>query len=287
MVSRGVYGTMKIGIAGLGLIGGSILKSIKKSTSHQCFGYNRTQKVLEDAKGYLDGTLDEKTLPEMDVVFVCFTPRVTIEYVLRNLKNFKKGAIIADICGIKEFVVDSLERKIKDQGGHFVGCHPMAGKEVSGFKNSSAELFLGASFIVTPTQNTDNSAVNRIKELAVNMGFGSVVCATPPRHDEIIAYTSQLAHIVSNAYVKSPNLSNHCGFSAGSFQDLTRVARLDAAMWTELFLMNKNPLIFELYRLITDLQKYKDALQNDDDKKLQELLEEGNALKLSTLKTIE
>jgi prephenate dehydrogenase len=274
---------MKIGIAGLGLIGGSILKSIKKHTSHECFGYNRTQKVLEEAEAYLDGVLDEITMSEMDVVFVCFTPRVTIDYVLRNLKNFKKGAIIADICGIKQYVVNSLELPLKEKGAHFVGCHPMAGKEVSGFANSSAELFSGASFIITPTETTDNSAINIINKLAVDMGFGSVVRATPHQHDEIIAYTSQLAHIVSNAYVKSPRLKDFRGFSAGSFQDLTRVARLDSNMWTELFLSNKEFLLSELKRLIIDLDKYRTALQNDDRKKLQELLEEGNVLKLSTL----
>lgn len=275
---------MKIGIAGLGLIGGSILKSIKKHTSHECFGYNRTQKVIEEAKSYLDGILDEKTMPEMDVIFACFTPNLTIDYVLKNLKNFRKGAIVADICGIKEFVVDSLEMRLKEHGAHFLGCHPMAGKEVGGFKNSAAELFSGASFIVTPTENTDAQALDTIKKLAIDMGFALVTTSSPKQHDEIIAYTSQLAHVVSNGYVKSPHLKDFCGFSAGSFQDLTRVARLDAAMWTELFLLNKRPLIAELDRLVKDLQQYRQALQNGDGKKLQELLEEGNALKLSTLK---
>lgn len=278
---------MKIGIAGLGLIGGSILKSIRKSTLHACFGYNRTQKVLDEARSYLDGVLDEKTMSDMDIVFVCYTPQATIDYILRNLHNFKRGAIIADICGIKQFVVNSLEAPLKEKGVHFVGCHPMAGKEVSGFGNSSAELFMGASFIITPTEKTDGNAVEEIKKLALTIGFSSVTLSSPKQHDEIISFTSQLAHIVSNAYIKSPRLKDFRGFSAGSFQDLTRVARLDSAMWAEIFLLNKKPLIAELDRVINDLEKYKDALQDGDNKKLQELLEEGNALKLSTLKTVE
>ncbi|MDD4316399.1 MAG: prephenate dehydrogenase, partial [Clostridia bacterium] len=213
---------MKIGIVGLGLMGGSILKAIKARTSHECWAYNRTKSVLDAAALYLDGVLDTNTIKDVDIVFVCLMPKATIDFVFKNAENFKKGCIVTDICGVKKHIVENLEKPLQSIGVHFVGAHPMAGKEVGGFCNSSEDLFANASYILTPTARTDKKAVETLEKLAFEIGFKSVVKASPEEHDEIIAYTSQLAHIVSNAYVKSPKLSRHAGFSAGSFQDLTR-----------------------------------------------------------------
>lgn len=274
---------MKIGIIGLGLIGGSLLKAIKENTAYSCYGYNRTASVLKDAAPYLDGALTPERLPSMDIVFVCLTPRAAVDYVLGHADGFKPGAVVADICGVKKYVVDRLEGPLKERGVHFVGCHPMAGKEVGGFKNSSAELFKGASFIITPTAASDPNAVELLSKLALELGFEAAAYASPEEHDGIIAYTSQLAHVVSSAFIKSPRLNRHTGFSAGSFQDLTRVARLDANMWTELFMLNRECLLVELDRLVGDLNKYRAALGGSDAPALRALLEEGNELKLKTL----
>lgn len=273
---------MKIGIIGLGLIGGSILKSIKKRTNHSCYAYNRTQAVLEKAQLFLDGILDEQNINKMDVVFVCLTPCIAIDWIINNASNLKKGCIIADICGIKEYIVNKLESFLNKRNIHFVGCHPMAGKEVSGFINSTEDLFQGASFIITPTLTSNKNAIDTIALLALDMGFATITKASPKEHDEVIAYTSQLAHIVSNAYTKSLMLNKHKGFSAGSFQDLTRVAKLDSKMWTELFLLNKEPLLNELDNLINNLNNYKQAIKDMDKGKLFYLLEEGNQLKIKS-----
>lgn len=275
---------MNIAIIGLGLIGGSILKATKKRTEHLCYGYNRTKTVLEQAKPYLDGYVDQSNMKDMDVVFICLTPCVAVDYVINNANHFKKGSIIVDICGVKEYVVNNLEKLLCEKGINFIGGHPMAGKEVSGFNNSSAELFNEASFIITPTSKSDKHAVEVLEQLILDMGFKRITKALPAEHDRIIAYTSQLAHIASNAYIKSPTLLKHKGFSAGSFQDLTRVARLDSKMWTELFLLNREPLLKELDILIDNLNSYKKALVDLDKEKLQILLEEGNQLKINSLR---
>ncbi|HHU42985.1 MAG: prephenate dehydrogenase [Bacillota bacterium] len=274
---------MNIGIAGLGLMGGSMLKAIKKSTSHRCFGYNRTHAVLKKAEKYLDGVLCQKTLKDMDLVIVCLNPQLTVDYILNNLDGFKKDAIIIDVCGVKRFVVEKLDERLYEKSLKFVPCHPMAGKEVGGYKNSSSALFKGASFIITPTQFTDIKAVELMEELARTIGFSKVVKASPEEHDSIIAYTSQLAHVVSNAYAKSPNISKHQGFSAGSFQDLTRVARLDSRMWAELLKLNKDNILAELELIIHHLEKYKKAMIENDFERLQALLEKGNIMKINSL----
>lgn len=274
---------MKIGIAGLGLMGGSMLKSLKKRTSHKCYGFNRTKEVLEKAKPYLDGVLTEQNLKDMDILFICMSPSAAANYARQKAPFLGKGQIICDICGVKEYVVKVMESIITPSGAHFVGCHPMAGKEVSGFDNADARLFEGASFIITPTQNTPLEAVEKVSQLALEMGFAQAVKAAPQEHDQIIAYTSQLAHIVSNAYAKSPTLKKRAGFSAGSFEDLTRVARLDSKMWTELFLLNKDNLLTEIDLLIRNLKEYGKALKELDKATLTELLEVGNKKKLEDL----
>ncbi|MFW5780921.1 MAG: prephenate dehydrogenase, partial [Bacillota bacterium] len=255
---------MNIGIIGLGLIGGSMLKAIKKNTSNKCFAYNRTKAVLQKAKPYLDDELTENNMNDMDLIIVSLNPRLTVEYVKKNIKNIKKGCVVIDVCGVKRYIANELDVLLMEKDIHLAPCHPMAGKEVGGFDNSSANLFKGASFIITPTKITDIQTVKVVEDLALKIGFSKIVKATPEEHDRIIAYTSQLAHVVSNAYAKSPNIKKHQGFSAGSFQDLTRVARLDSNMWTELFSLNKDNILSELELVIKNLVKYKKALEEDD-----------------------
>lgn len=272
---------MKIGIVGLGLIGGSLAKAVKKNTQHSCFGLdiNKASVTAAMAQEAIDGELTVGELEACDVVMVCLHPQDTIDFLLDNKDKFKKGGVVIDACGIKGEIVSHCEKPLKDAGVEFLGCHPMAGREFSGFAYSVDNLFERASFIMTPTEDTPEKVIRKISELAYEMGFAKTVVSTPAEHDRIIAFTSQLAHVVSSAYVKSPSLLKQSGFSAGSFKDLTRVAKLNEDMWTELFLMNSQPLVSEIDCIIDRLTEYRDAIKNNDAKELHDLLKAGRELK--------
>lgn len=276
---------MKIAVVGLGLIGGSVCKAIKAGTLHTVFGMDtdeETQKLaLSD--GAVDEIIDENRLGEANMTIVCLYPVQTVEFIAANADKFKKGSIVIDICGVKEYIVSRCTPILAAKGIHFIGTHPMAGREFSGYKYSSADLFKGASYIITPTEDTPQMAIDLISTLASCMGFGKVVLADAKQHDTNIAYTSQLAHVVSNAYVKSPTLFNSDGFSAGSFLDLTRVAKLNECMWTDLFICNKTALLSELDGIISQLNSYRDAIYNDDKATLCEILRDGRIRKEKSL----
>ncbi len=277
---------MEIGVIGLGLIGGSISKAIKENTAHRVSGRDidpaATGKALQEKA--IDGILESKDLGKPDIIFVCLHPEQTIDFMRGHAADFRKGAIVCDVCGVKRAPVAEAEGLLMDHGVIYLGTHPMAGREFSGYDHSDAAIFRGASFIITPTDRTPEAAVDVIANLAGEMGFGMVVTATPAQHDRNIAFTSQLAHIASNAYVKSPALSSEIGFSAGSFQDLTRVAKLNEDLWTALFMMNSDYLTEELELYIGHLNEYKEAIQKGDAGKLRELLREGRLLKEESLR---
>lgn len=272
---------MKIGIIGLGLIGGSIAKAIKKNTDEICYGLDINKAVIASALAQetIDDEITADCLCKCDIVIVSLYPQETIDFILNNKNKFKKGGIVIDTCGIKSSIVNAVEEELKASGVNFLGCHPMAGREFSGFAYSVDNLFDKASFIMTPTDNTPVSVIQKVSNFAYNMGFAKCVVSTPEEHDRIIAFTSQLAHIVSSAYIKSPSLSKQVGFSAGSFKDLTRVAKLNEDMWTTLFMMNKEPLLNEINHIIKSLEDYRDALINQDNTLLHDLLKEGRELK--------
>ena len=272
---------MKIAVVGLGLIGGSIAKTLKKNTTHSVYAINRSQQTLKTAlsEEAIDGAITADELKDMDVVFIGLYAGLTIDFVLKNADNFKKGAVVADTCGVKTEIVKALTKPLAERGVHFVGCHPMAGREFSGYRYSLDNLFDNASCILTPDEDTDQNAVKLLSELAHEMRFRKTVISTPQEHDRVIAFTSQLAHIVSASYVKSPSLFKQAGFSAGSFKDMTRVAYLNEDMWTELFMLNKDALSFEIGCVINALQDYKNALDSGDSDKLHALLKESRELK--------
>ena len=272
---------MKIAIVGLGLIGGSMAKAIKKHTCHSCFGLDIDKSAVSAAleQEAIDGEIEADRLDSCDLVIVSLHPIQTIDVILDYKDKFRKGGIVIDTCGVKEEIVKAVEKPLADSGVNFIGCHPMAGREFSGFAYSVDNLFEKASFIMTPTQNSSQSAVKTVSDLAYEMGFAKVVSSTCSEHDKIIAYTSQLAHIVSSSYVKSPSLLREAGFSAGSFKDLTRVAKLNEDMWTPLFLMNKKPLVEELDHIIARLSEYRDAIDSENSQQLHRLLKEGRELK--------
>ena len=273
---------MEIAIVGLGLIGGSIAKAIKKYTPHTVLGLDTDEQVMYKAKllDAIDGELTDERLSICDWLIVATRPQAAVDYVLQHAQQIKKGAIMMDVCGVKQHVCTPLWAAAKQNGFTFIGGHPMAGREVGGFDHASSELFKEASMILTPEKGVDMALLEKLKKFWCMIGFGGVTVTTPENHDRVIAYTSQLAHIASSAYIKSPTALDHIGFSAGSYKDLTRVAKLDAAMWTELFMENKEPLLREMDGLIARLSEYRDALEAADDDRMRTLLQAGREQKL-------
>lgn len=272
---------MKVGIIGLGLMGGSLAKAISFGTEHTVWGTNRSPEAVQKALfvGAIEKELTNEDLNECDLVIVSLYPQASIDYIIENAKNFKKDAIVMDISGVKRYVCDALYDVAKENEFVFIGAHPMAGLHLSGFEHSTAKIFNNSSMILTPYEDTPVERVNIIKELFLKIGFTNIQMSTPDEHDKIIAFTSQLAHVVSNAYVKSPNAMVHKGFSAGSYKDLTRVAYLNENMWSELFLENCDNLINEIDAIVDNLVQYREAMANNDREKLSQLLRDGRILK--------
>jgi prephenate dehydrogenase len=276
---------MKALVAGLGLIGGSMAKALSRHTKYEVLGFDRSLEVVRAAlgEGAIRAAFLPEDLPEIDVLFVALRPGDAVEFLKRALPRMKPGALASDLCGVKRWVVNEVDPIARARGVRFVGAHPMAGREVSGYWNSDEALFKGAPLILTPPDGRENEATQELTRLALRIGFARTVIATPEEHDRMIAYTSQLAHAASSAYVMSPAAPDHAGFSAGSFRDLTRVARLDADMWAELFDLNHDALSGELGGLIGRLNEIKTAVDERDQAKLRALLGEGNRRKLQLL----
>lgn len=272
---------MKIGVVGLGLIGGSIAKAISKNTEHTVLGLDRDREVVLRAKltEAIDGELTEAELRDCDLVIIALYPHATIDFVREHAEEFKPGAIVTDCCGIKREVCEGIRPIAAAHPFTYVGAHPMAGAEFSGFDYSKESLFERAAMILTPDSSVGIEVMDTLKKLFLALGFRSITIATPEEHDRMIAYTSQLAHVLSSAYIKSEAAEKHRGFSAGSFKDMTRVARLNEQMWTELFLENRDNLLSEVRGLIQNLQSYADALESRDEAALFALLKEGRERK--------
>ena len=271
---------MTVGICGLGLIGGSMAKCYKLA-GHTVLGFDTDTATLGFAaiSGVIDGELNEETIPQCELVMVALYPEATIEYMKKIAPLLSKDSTLIDLCGVKEQICNCGFALAEKYGFSFVGGHPMAGKQFSGFKYSKETLFRGAPMVIVPHVFDDIAYLDRIKQLLAPAGFGKITVTTAKRHDEMIAFTSQLAHVVSNAYVKSPTAEHHKGFSAGSYKDMTRVAWLNEKMWSELFLENKEPLLFEIDSIINSLCEYRDAIRNDDAETLTALLRDGRIAK--------
>jgi prephenate dehydrogenase len=270
-----------IGVIGLGLIGGSIAKAIKKNTEHEVFGFDKNEKTLSEAIaiGAIDNVFDNASFAQCEIIIIALYPEDTKKFFRDNVDKFKRGTVVVDCAGVKEVICNELSKLANDHGIYFIGGHPMAGTEFAGFENSYAELFVGAPMVLCNDANVNSVALKAAELFFLSLGFGSVNITTAKEHDIIIAFTSQLAHIVSNAYIKSETAKNHDGLSAGSYQDLTRVAKLNEYMWTELFMDNKENLIGELDSLISRLTEYNDALKNSDVKTMEKLLADGRIAK--------
>lgn len=277
---------MNILVVGLGLIGGSICKALKKYTEHTVIGYDLNMEVENAALD--EGSIDTEFSGEFnntDLVIVCLYPEAAEQFLIANAPLMTdRVKLITDVCGIKGDFAMRIKKLAADNGIEYIGTHPMAGKEFGGYVNSTPDLFLGANFIIAPYEDSSAENIALLKQLAMELGVGKLMITHPDEHDRIIAYTSQLAHIVSSAYVKSPRLAIECGYSGGSFQDMTRIATMNEKMWTDLFVQNRRFLLEELELLIENLSEYRDALRDNDSERLNSLIKEGRLLKEENLR---
>ena len=271
---------MKVGILGLGLIGGSLARAYALE-GHTVYAIQRNESMLSFAMlaGAVHGRLNEDTIPECDLILLAIYPEGSASWLEHNAHLIRKDALVIDCCGTKVEICRRCFPLAEKYGFTFVGGHPMAGSQFSGFKYSRADLFEGAPMVLVPPVFDNMQLLERAKEALKPCNFGFFSVTTAQEHDKMIAFTSQMPHILSNAFIKSPTALNHKGFSAGSYKDLTRVAWLNPQMWAELFLENKENVLFELDTYIQSLQAYQKAIQDEDMPQLVALLEEGKLRK--------
>ena len=271
---------MNVGVVGLGLIGGSMARAYKQE-GHTVLAYDTDENTLGYAllAGIIDNRLSKTDLMNIELLFIALYPEASEEYLKNNAGDISKNCVVIDLCGTKRRICDTGFALAEKYGFTFIGGHPMAGTQFSGIKYSRSNLFKGAPMVIVPPKYDDILLLDRIKKLLAPAGFGAISVTTAAEHDKMIAFTSQLAHVVSNAYVKSETAKAHGGFSAGSYKDMTRVAWLNEKMWTELFMENKDYLRHELKLIIKALEEYKVAMENDDKDRLQALLKEGRIAK--------
>ena len=272
---------MIVGIIGLGLIGGSMAKAFCRSKDVTVLGWDSNRSIVEFAQiaEAIQAPLTEENLNTVDLLLLATYPEAVVEHMERLAPKLSKHTMVIDCAGTKEKVCKAVFPLAEQYGFRFLGGHPMAGTHNSGFKYSREDLFDGAPMVLVPPNFYDIRLLDEAKKMLAPVGFGRVSITTAADHDKRIAFTSQLAHVVSNAYVKSPTAREHAGFSAGSYKDLTRVAWLNPDMWAELFLENKEHLLFDLDTIIENLTEYKTAMERDDFSTLRQLLDDGRRIK--------
>ena len=271
---------MNVGILGLGLIGGSLARAYALE-GHTVYAIQRNESMLSFAMlaGAVHGKLDAQSVSKCDLILLAIYPDGCATWLEENAHRISKNALVIDCCGVKREICSRCFPIAQKYGFTFVGGHPMAGSQFSGFKYSRADLFQGAPMVLVPPVFDDMALLDRIKQALAPCGFGSFSVTTAENHDKMIAFTSQMPHILSNAFIKSPTAQQHKGFSAGSYKDLTRVAWLNPQMWSELFLENRDFVLEELEFYIRSLQAYRDAVASEDEAALVDLLEEGKKCK--------
>ncbi len=278
------------GIVGLGLIGGSFARGYAQA-GVRVLAWDPDEDVMVAASmGTVSGELNDETLGECDIIVLACYPEACIEWLEAHAQALADatdteaimGPVVIDTVGIKGIVCERAFNLARENGFYFVGAHPMAGTQFSGYAHSRADLFEGAPLVLVPPAVDDSlklELLSQVREMVRPLGFGKFSVTSAEEHDHVIAFTSQLAHVVSNAYVKSPTAQEHHGFSAGSYRDLTRVAHLNASMWAELMTDNAQYLSQELTYLLDSLAAYRDALEKKDEEQLEELLAEGDRIK--------
>ncbi|CDZ75608.1 hypothetical protein ING2D1G_1471 [Peptoniphilus sp. ING2-D1G] len=265
---------MKIGVVGLGLMGGSFVKAIKAYGRDEVCGFDKNPEVLEKAleDRSIDGILTKEKIPQCDLVVLALMPGIAIDFVKEN-GDLIKG-ILLDFCGVKRKVEEQILPTALKKRFSYIGGHPMAGREVGGYENSTKNLFQGASMILVENE-TSLGEGKKLEEFFYKLGFEQIKYSDSLSHDRLLAYTSQLAHVVSNSFVQSPTHEDEYGYSADSLKDLTRVATLDVDMWTELFFDNRDFLYDEVMRISDHLRKYADAIRYEDRDTLKKILRDG------------
>ena len=271
---------MTVGIVGLGLIGGSFAKAYH-AAGERVLAQDIDLDVLSFAviSGAVDEELTDETMAECDLILLAVCPAAAVEWLQKNTPKIASHTIVIDCCGTKRTVCAACFPIAAQYGITYLGGHPMAGTQFSGFKYAKADLYHGAPMVLVPPRFDDIELLGRVKDLLTPAGFGSYSVTTAEQHDEMIAFTSQLAHVASNAYIKSPTAKKHKGFSAGSYKDMTRVAWLAPRMWAELFLENRDFLLKEIDCYIEHLSQYKAAMEQNDEEELIRLLDEGKKRK--------
>ena len=271
---------MIVGIVGLGLISGSMAKAYS-AACHTVLADNRNKTILDFAMldGAVSAPLDEKNIKTCDLILVGLPPEASIHWIETHAQEIDAHTVVMDLCGTKRVVCNACFPLAKQHGFTFVGGHPMAGTHNSGFKYAKETLFKGAPMVLVPPEGYDMQLLDRCKRLLAPAGFGKLSVTTAEEHDRMIAFTSQMCHVVSNAYIKSPTARSHKGFSAGSYKDLTRVAWLNPDMWAELMLENRDFMLQEMDVLIENLRAYRNAMANNDFEDLRQLLDEGRRIK--------
>ena len=271
---------MTVGIVGLGLIGGSFAKAYH-AAGHTVLAFDTDRSTYDFAvlSGAVNGPLTDETLSTCDLILIAVIPSAAVGYLKQHAAHIGPKPVVIDCCGTKRVVCTACFPLAKQFGFTYLGGHPMAGTHNSGFKYATATMFHNAPMVLVPANHNDIELLSRVKELLAPAGFSRFSVTTAEQHDEMIAFTSQLAHVVSNAYIKSPTAGLHKGFSAGSYKDMTRVAWLAPKMWAELFLENKDFLMAELNTLIDNLRQYQDAMEHDDLPGLIQLLDDGRKRK--------
>lgn len=272
-----------IAVAGLGLIGGSMVKAVREYLPQtRVLGYELRQEVCDRAleESTIQAANDWEGLRQADLLLLALFPGQAMDFAAAHASRLRPGCVVIDLCGVKEAVCPTLEKLCLDHGLVYIGGHPMAGRERSGYDAALTNLYRGASMILVPTAASTPQAMEEASEFFTALGFGRIEVTTAEHHDRMIAFTSQLVHAVSNCYIKSPSAPDHHGYSAGSYRDLTRVARLDPAMWTELFLWNRQALLEEMDQLTLHLGQLRQAIDRGDREEVYRLLDEGNRRKI-------
>lgn len=256
---------MKIAVAGMGLIGGSLYKASLKA------GF--------ETLGLHHG--DKADLSGVDIIFVALPPKSIAGWIEANESTFKDGAILCDVCGVKTPVFEEFRAQAMKSRWTFIPAHPMAGKEVTGFANADAGLFRGASIILTPYPFMGRGPLDKLCPVLRALGFGKIVSTTPAHHDEMIAYTSQLCHVISGAYIKDRLAPETNGYTAGSFADMSRIATMDEKTWSDLFLENKEYLLSAVGRFRERMEEFEKLLAAQDKAGLERWIKEGADMKRS------
>ena len=270
-----------IGIVGYGLIGGSLGIALKEKTKNHIIAIDKNHKVLDyvSERNLADevSVLSSETIGRCDILFIALYPDDIVDFIQANQSSFKSNAIVVDLCGIKKYITDKIDIK-NISGFRYVGTHPMAGKEKNGITSACGDLYDGASFLITKNEHTDEDAIKTVEELAKIVGFDNVIVTDEENHDKMITYTSQLPHIMSVAYIMQ-EAHQHCfGYYAGSFKDMTRVADINAELWTQLFKDNRGVLVNQINEYIDALSLIRDNILCDGDG-LKDLLLKSKELK--------